>query len=207
VKRQAGKGGAYVVGGFVISTRSDVEYFDFKMLEYVQGWRKKWFYIHDEPGASQQFGLPEFSAEEVVTKKRSWRHELSTTEAAEADRLMARVLELQKTVGKEVAGVQIISTFIRRRVQPLQARAHAMWQYTGAADPTRVHKEKLSTNELETRIRSLTTLTAKDSLTSKPSVAPYGEGKELPVVIFYLQLLSELLWWSAQAIASSIAGS
>ena len=89
------------------------------MLESIQGWRKKWFYIHDELGASQQFGLAKFSADVVVTKKRSWRHELSTAEAAGADKLMTRVLALLKTVGKEVSGVQIISTFVRRRVQPL----------------------------------------------------------------------------------------
>ena len=81
---------------------------------------------------------------------------------------MAQVLALQKTVGKEVSGIQIISTFIRHRVQPLQAMVHAMWQYTGAADPTRVHKEELSTNELETRVRSLTTLTAEDPFPGEP---------------------------------------
>ena len=66
---------------------------------------------------------------------------------AEVDKLMARVVALQKTVGKEVSGIQIISTFIRRRVQSLKARVHAMWQYKGAVDPTRVHKEELSTSD------------------------------------------------------------
>ena len=105
------------------------------MLESVQGWRKKWFYVRDEPSAGQKYGLPEFSADAVVRKKRSWRNKLSAPEEAEVDKLMERVVALQNTAGKEVSGIQIISTFIRRRVQPLQARVHAMWQYKGADGP------------------------------------------------------------------------
>jgi hypothetical protein len=102
VKRQAGNAGVYALGGFGILVRSDVEYYDFKMLGSIQGWRKKCFYIHDEPGTSQKFGLPEFSADAVVTKKKSWKHGLSATEAAKVDNLMAQVMALQKRIGKEV---------------------------------------------------------------------------------------------------------
>ena len=102
VKRQSGKNAVFDVGGFGVSVRSDAEYFDRKMLESAQNWRKKWFYIRDEPGAGQQYGLEKFSADAVVTRKRTWRNELSDAEAAEADKLMAKVRVLRNTPVQEV---------------------------------------------------------------------------------------------------------
>jgi len=122
VKRQGGAG----VGSFGVSIRPDVDYFDIRMLESVQGWRKKWFYVRDETNAAQPHGLPPFEADAEVKKKRSWRHDLSATEAREADQLLAKVKALQETAGMEVTGIHLISTFIRRRVHPLQARIRPM---------------------------------------------------------------------------------
>jgi hypothetical protein len=36
---------------------------------------------------------------------------------------------------KELSGIQLIRTFIERRVQPLAARAHCMCDYTDRRDP------------------------------------------------------------------------
>jgi len=115
-------------------------------------------------------------------KKRFWRNELDAAEAAEADKLMERVRVLQNTAGQELSGVQILATFLRRRIQPLQARVHGMWMYQGATDPTRVGAEELSTNEVDKSIRSLTILTSDDECPGTPAVAPYGENNELPEV-------------------------
>ena len=152
------------------------------MLESIQDWRKKWFYVRDEPIEGLASGLPKFLAEAVVKNKRSWQNKLSGPEEAEVNELMKHVMALQSTVGEEVSEVQIIRTFIRRRVQPLQARVHAMWQYTGASDPTRTHNEELSTNELQKSVRALTTLTTEDVFLGEPPIAPYGESKKLPKV-------------------------
>lgn len=180
VKRQTGKGGSgsFAVGSLSVQVRSDVEYFDLHMLESVQGWRKKWFYIRDEPGASQLYGLPEFAPDATVTKKKSWKHRLPATEEVEANRLLAQVMALT-TPGKEVTGIHLISTFIRQRIQLLQARVQAMWGYEGPLDPTRTRKEDLSNDELESRVRAITTLKIDDPCTGRPPVAPYGEGKDL----------------------------
>jgi hypothetical protein len=37
---------------------------------------------------------------------------------------------------KELSGLQLIRTFIERRIQPLASRAHCMWDYTGRRDST-----------------------------------------------------------------------
>ena len=75
-----------------------------------------------------------------------------------------------------------MTTFIRRCIQPLQARAHGMWMYQGATDPTRISKEDLSTTEVEKSVRAITSLSGDDEFPGPPPVTPYGEDKELPEV-------------------------
>src|SRR5664279_4755347 len=91
---------------------------------------------------------------------------------------MAQIATLRdETAGKEVTSIHLISTFIRRRVQPLQARVHGMWEYVGSSDPTRTREDELSRDELETRVRAITKLKANDPCHVKPPVAPFGEGR------------------------------
>ena len=40
---------------------SDVKYFEFSMKEFVQNWRKMWFYIKDRKAATGRSGLPKFA--------------------------------------------------------------------------------------------------------------------------------------------------
>ena len=141
VKRQASSEGIYSIGGFGISVRSDTKFIAFKICESVQAWRKKWFYIRDIPAAGREFGLPPFKHGETVKRKKSWKHTLTPDEIAETNQLMSRIEELQSKVGLEVSSLQIMATFIRRRIQPLRAQLHPMWQYTGVDDPTRLSKK------------------------------------------------------------------
>ncbi|KAM0930451.1 hypothetical protein ACQ4PT_001125 [Festuca glaucescens] len=85
-----------------------------------------------------------------------------------------------KFLGDEMFGLQVLSTFLKRRVQPLQARAHPMWMYSGVSDPTRVMEEKLSSKELKACIVSLTKLKGANPLPGDPPVAPFGGSKKLP---------------------------
>ncbi|KAK1663187.1 hypothetical protein QYE76_051346 [Lolium multiflorum] len=50
--RNGSHGVAYNIGGVVICVRSDVEYFDVKFPDSVQGWRKRWLYVHEESSDS-----------------------------------------------------------------------------------------------------------------------------------------------------------
>jgi hypothetical protein len=49
---------------------------------------------------------------------------------------MEKIQQLRATPKKELSGLQLIRTFIERRVQPLAAQAHCMWDYTDRRDPT-----------------------------------------------------------------------
>ena len=76
---------------------------------------------------------------------------MTAAELHEADRLMEAVSRLQG----EITGVDLISTWVRRRIQPLQARQHPMWEYSGPADPTRIGQEELSNSEVATHVQLL----------------------------------------------------
>ena len=50
--------------------------------------------------------------------------------------LVERVVQL---VGDGVTGMYLLEVFLSRRIQPLQARDHPMWMYSGTNDTARVH--------------------------------------------------------------------
>ena len=108
-----------------------MEFFNFKLLASVRGWREKWFYAQDNCSGRQRYGLAEFSAAPPC-KKKSWDHEMMEAEMLEADELLGRVTALRSPNGSGLTGVDIMLTWLRRRVQPLQARVEPMWRYTGA---------------------------------------------------------------------------
>uniref|UniRef100_A0A8R7VKN4 Uncharacterized protein n=1 Tax=Triticum urartu TaxID=4572 RepID=A0A8R7VKN4_TRIUA len=45
--------------------------------------------------------------------------------------------------------MDLLEVFLRRRIQPLQARDHPMWLYSGLDDTTRVHPEEVTDEMLE----------------------------------------------------------
>jgi hypothetical protein len=70
----------------------------------------------------------------VLRPRVSWAHELTEDEMAVTQPLMERIWKLRATPGKEVSSLQLICTFVERRIQPLAARAHCMWDYTDHRD-------------------------------------------------------------------------
>ncbi|KAM0859821.1 hypothetical protein ACQ4PT_046947 [Festuca glaucescens] len=78
--------------------------------------------------------------------------------------MMQKIQALQSTVGKELSGLQLMALFMRMRIQPLQARAHQMWNYAGSADETRVSKDDVAEDEVKKAVRRLTNLTTADEV-------------------------------------------
>jgi len=54
--------GNFDAGGFGLSIRPDIGYFKFQMVDSAQGWRKRWFYIRDEPHQGRAVDLEPFVA-------------------------------------------------------------------------------------------------------------------------------------------------
>ena len=52
--------------------------------------------------------------------------------------------------------MDLLEVFLRRRIQPLQARDHPMWMYSGTDDTTRIHPEEVNEATLEGWLRDIT---------------------------------------------------
>jgi hypothetical protein len=75
--------------------------------------------------------------------------------------LMEKITHLRSIPGKEVTSLQLICTFIERRIQPLAARAHCMWDYTGRRDSTRFTFNELREADIDEGVLAVTLLTEK----------------------------------------------
>ena len=101
---------------------------------------------------------------------------------AEIEALYSRVEDLQLIPEKEVNGVDIIRTFLERRVQALQERAHPMFLYSGRRDPTRVSAEKISEGDLDRALRSLLKFKAGEKIPGKSLTPPFSSALAVPQV-------------------------
>ncbi|KAK1667816.1 hypothetical protein QYE76_055975 [Lolium multiflorum] len=170
---------SYNIGGVVICVRPDVEYFDVKFPDSVQGWRKKWLYIHEENHGSIEDNIPPFDGTEKICRRRSWDAEATVEEKAATEALMTRIHQLQNTRGQELSGIQITAYFLRIRVQPLQARKNPFWKYAGDKDVDRLSVD-LSVKDLEKLVRKISSLNKKDPVPSSCRVKPYSATNALP---------------------------
>ena len=74
-------------------------------------------------------------------------------EKAQVRVLVERVVQL---VHDGVTGMDLLEVFLRRRIQPLQARDHPMWMYSGINDTTWIHPEEFDDAMLEGWLKSIT---------------------------------------------------
>ncbi|KAK1617937.1 hypothetical protein QYE76_023454 [Lolium multiflorum] len=114
-RRNGSSNVAYNIGGVVISVRSSVNYFDVKLPDSVQGWRKKWLYIREENHGCAEDNIPPFDGAEKILRRRSWDAEATEEERTSTEALMTRIHELQNTYGKELSGIHFTAYFLRTR--------------------------------------------------------------------------------------------
>ncbi|KAK1605588.1 hypothetical protein QYE76_029261 [Lolium multiflorum] len=105
---------AYNIGGVVISVRPTVDYFDVKLPDSVQGWRKKWLYIQEENHGCVEDNIPPFDGAEKILRRRSWDAEATEEEKIATEALMTRIHELLNTCGKELSEVNDLEKLVRK---------------------------------------------------------------------------------------------
>jgi hypothetical protein len=152
----------YQTGGFGVQVRPDVDYFNLQTPENNPGWRTKWYYAKDKSSDDENFGLEEFQPTGILRPRVSWRHELSDEELKVTEPLMEKIQQLRATPKKELSGIQLIRTFIERRIQPLAARDHCMWDYSDRRDSTRISQDELHEAEIDECVRTVTNIKKKD---------------------------------------------
>ena len=89
---------------------------------------------------------------------------------------------LQTTRGRELGGIPLIATFVERRIQPLGARNHPMYLYSGRKDVTRVSPEILGPSDIRAIMCKLTSLAEKSDISFKTPVTPFSLQHPRPVV-------------------------
>ena len=110
----------------------------------------------------QSTGLPPFSMEKAQVKV-----------------LVERVVQL---IHDGVTGMDLLEVFLRRCIQPLQARDHPMWMYSGTDYTTRTHPEEIDDAMLERWMASITG--NKDNPRGARRVVPLDQSYEVDKVRF-----------------------
>ena len=67
--------------------------------------------------------------------------------AGNADQVGELLKRIAKRRREGVTGATVVSSWLRRQVQPLQCRSHLGFEYTGLYDPSRFLSEKTSRDE------------------------------------------------------------
>ncbi|KAK1608276.1 hypothetical protein QYE76_031949 [Lolium multiflorum] len=109
----------------------------------------------------------------VAQQKKSWRNVLSPEESALADELFEQVVDLKNTGGLTMCGTEVVSVFLKRRVQPLMSRPHQLWMYTGEGDKSKVSSVDFSDDELHDEVRRLTHYNMRDTIALTSARSPY----------------------------------
>jgi hypothetical protein len=78
--------------------------------------------------------------------------------------LMEKIQQLRATPNKEFLGIQLIWTFIERRIQPLAARAHGMWDYSDRHNLTQIIPDELHEAEIDDCVRAVTNIKKKSTV-------------------------------------------
>ena len=93
---------------------------------------------------------------------------MAKEEKAEVGVLVEDVVEL---IRGGVTGLGLLEVFLSRRIQPLQARNHPMWRYTGPDDSTRTHPEEVGDETVKQWLSSITG--ARDNPGGSSRVLPF----------------------------------
>ena len=118
--------------------------------ESVRGWQSTWFYCQDLPTPGQSTGLPHFTFDRVQTPSSL---KVTTAENVEMKMLVKKVVQL---INQGVTGMDLLEVFLSRCIQPLQARDHPMWLYSGSDDTARVHPEEVPPKTVAMWLKSIT---------------------------------------------------
>ena len=137
-------------GGLGIQVRNKSTFPAMTFPESVRGWQSTWFYCQDVATPGQSTGLPPFSLDRAQQPSSL---KVTAAERVETNMLVERVVQL---INQGVTRMDLLEVFLSRRIQPLQARDHSMWMYSGANDTARVHPEEVMDETVALWLKSIT---------------------------------------------------
>ena len=133
------------------------------------------FYMKSAEGCDA-LNLPEFNIEPPVAEK---NFKYSPAESAESELVDGVLAEFLK---KKFSADDMLSTFVFRRVCPLQRRVHKMCHMSGRLDPTRLSRHVLTKEDVMKRVRAI----AHSKMTEdwEWNVMAFRRGRPAPVVSY-----------------------
>ena len=114
----------------------------YKLSSKVIDWKPKWLYIEN-----QWKTLPAITPW-PPTQQPEWNKKLADN--SQIPELLARIAELRQ---KNLTGEAVVFDWMKRRIQPLQARETFSFQYQGTIDLSRFSEEEISNEEVFSRIQ------------------------------------------------------
>ncbi|KAK1609370.1 hypothetical protein QYE76_033043 [Lolium multiflorum] len=105
---------AYNIGG--ISVRPTVDYFDVKLPDSVQGWRKKWLYIQEENHGCAEDNIPPFDGAEKIFRRHSWDAEATEEERTSTKAYVTCYTSSTKSGEEETSATRYVSTRAREKL-------------------------------------------------------------------------------------------
>ena len=75
--------------------------------------------------------------------------------AGNADQVGELLMRIATWRRKGVTGATVVSSWLRRQIQPLQSRVHSGFRYTGLYDPSRFLSEKTGRDEAMVLLHNL----------------------------------------------------
>ncbi|KAI5017956.1 hypothetical protein ZWY2020_042844 [Hordeum vulgare] len=137
-------------GGLGFQNKSKSSYPALQLSESVRNSQSTWFYCEDVACPNAATGLPPFSLDRPAPPR-----QLALTKM-EKIQIQPLVDALVDVVRKGVTDIDLLDVFLGQRIEPLQARHHAMWHYTGREDSTRTHPECVTGEVVTAWVRAIT---------------------------------------------------
>ncbi|KAI4997341.1 hypothetical protein ZWY2020_052683 [Hordeum vulgare] len=137
-------------GGLGFQKKTNSSYRPLQLSESVRNWQSTLFCCQDIACPNAATGLPPFSLDRPAPPRQL---ALSKVEKVQIQPLVDALIAV---VRKGVTGTDLLETFLGRRIQPLQARHHAMWHYVGPEDSTRTHPECVTGETVTAWVRGIT---------------------------------------------------
>ena len=107
--------------------------------------------------------MPPYSAVRL-TDSQGWNPRLTNADKESVVPLMREIVWLKKN---GLDAMDLISAYVTRRIQPLQARTRGMWMYTGINDEMHYSNSEMQTEEFKARMKVITSVACAVQMTGR----------------------------------------
>ena len=122
----------------------DRVYIPNKLSQNVIDWKPRWFYVKNYGNS-----LPSILAGPPVQQTERLKKPLDMSQIPEILEMIASLKQ------KGISGEAVAFDWMKRRIQPLQARVTFGFEYQGKNDPSRYLEEEISNGEVLRRVQRL----------------------------------------------------